>query len=419
MELINNLDKTDYDNFVKHHQKSHFLQSYPWGEFEKEYDNWLPHYLGIKDNDTLVGATLLLEKKLLFGYKFFYAPRGYIIDFNNNTLLEETSRLLKNYAKNNKAIFIKINPDIKLENLDIEGNILPGVNNFPLIDKLKKLGYKHLGFYKNFDRSEPRYTFRLDLTKGLEYITNNFHPTTKKIIKRGNPYQLELTKNNSEDIESFYITMLETSKREGVLYHDIEYYRHFYQELHKENMSDLYVVKANIPKIKEIELAKIIELTAEKDKLVTKNDLKNQNKKQELINQIQKIEKELKLLSEIKEDKLVLSSILTAKYGNKVWTVHGGNHSLLRELNANYYIYYEIIKDAITEGYQLIDFFGTTGDPNINNPVYGIHLFKKRLGGEYTEFIGEFDFIINKPLYFIFITLIPIYRKIKRTFIKK
>ena len=53
-------------------------------------------------------------------------------------------------------------------------------------------------------------------------------------------------------------------------------------------------------------------------------------------------------------------------------------------------------------------------NPDKNNPIYGIHSFKKRLGGEYTEFIGEFDLITNKFMYFMFKTLIPIYRKIKR-----
>jgi len=111
----------------------------------------------------------------------------------------------------------------------------------------------------------------------------------------------------------------------------------------------------------------------------------------------------------------VLSSILTTKYGDTVWTVHGGNSTYLREMNANYFIYFEIIKDALKEGYKYVDFFGTTGDnSNTNNSVYGIHLFKKRLGGEYIEYIGEFDLIINKFMYRSFKTLIPIYRKIQR-----
>ena len=145
-----------------------------------------------------------------------------------------------------------------------------------------------------------------------------------------------------------------------------------------------------------------------------KDSEKNANKKQELINQLTKAKKEYETISPIKEKKLTLSAILTAKYGNKVWTLHGGNNTLLRELNANYYIYYEIIKDAKKEGYEIIDFFGTTGDPVKENPVYGIHLFKKRLGGEYIEFIGELDLVINKPIYYLYKTLVPIRYKLQK-----
>jgi peptidoglycan pentaglycine glycine transferase (the first glycine) len=77
-------------------------------------------------------------------------------------------------------------------------------------------------------------------------------------------------------------------------------------------------------------------------------------------------------------------------------------------------LYYQIIKDAYDNHYEIIDFFGTSGEanPDKSNPIYGIHNFKKRLGGEYTEFIGEFDFILNKPLYYAYKILLPIYRKI-------
>ena len=45
-------------------------------------------------------------------------------------------------------------------------------------------------------------------------------------------------------------------------------------------------------------------------------------------------------------------------------------------------------------GYEKIDFFGTAFNPTPDDPEYGIFLFKSRLGGEYTEFIGEFDYIL-------------------------
>lgn len=421
MKLIENQDSKKYEQFVFNHSKSHFLQSYIWGQFEKENANRIPHYLTLEDeNGNIEAAALLLEKKLPLGYCYFYAPRGYIIDYQNKELLEVFTKELNQYGKKKKAIFIKIDPDIPLQKLDVEGNVMEKENNnFQLVEFLKSIHYTHLGFNKNFEHSQPRYTFRLDLTQDIESLQNHFHPTTKKILKKGNPYEFILEKNEDAKIEDFYLTMMETAKREGVLYHDISYYKNFYETLHKENMSDLYVVKANIPRIREIYQEKITILKENIKKLEQKEDNKNKNKKQEFINQLEKAEKEKRELDNIKEETLILSSILTVKYHDKVWTVHGGNHSLLRELNANYYIYYQIILDAKIEGYQTIDFFGTTGDPKKENPIYGIHLFKKRLGGEYTEFIGEFDFVIRKSFYFFFTKLIPIYRKVKRNLLQR
>ena len=421
MRLVTEIDEQKYEDFVKNHPKSHFLQSYTWGQFEAKVMDRTPYYVGLVDEqDHLVAATLLLQKKLPLGYCYFYAPRGYVIDFKNNTLLTEFTKELKKFAKKKKALFIKIDPDIKLHTLDPDGKVLDEEeNNYEVVENLKKLGYRHFGYNKNFENSEPRYTFRLDLTPSIEEINEHFHPTTKKIIKRGNPFHLKLEKNEKAKIEDFYLTMMETAKREQVLYHDQNYYEAFYQTLHEKNESDLYVVSIDIEELKKEEQEKIRELKEKIASFEGKDDTKNQNKKQELVNQLTKKEKSFQEIEKIQEKELVLSSILTAKYGNKVWTVHGGNHSLLRELNANYFIYYEIIKAAKEEGYQLIDFFGTTGDPKEDNPIYGIHLFKKRLGGEYTEFIGEFDLVTNRFMYFIFQKLIPFYRNRKRKENKK
>ena len=169
-----------------------------------------------------------------------------------------------------------------------------------------------------------------------------------------------------------------------------EYFFEFYKILHKNDESDIYIVYLNKKKTKKIIENKINELNQSKEKLKTENKIK------ELDNQIIKYEKLLKEINELKKDIYPLSSIITAKYNDKVWTIHGGNSSKLRELNSNYLIYYEIIKDAVKEKYKIIDFFGTSFNPIPTDPEYGIYLFKKRLGGEYTEFIGEFDLVIKK-----------------------
>jgi Uncharacterized protein involved in methicillin resistance len=424
MNFTSNIDKKTYDSFVKKHRtKSHFLQSYEWGSFSEEEKNLKPYYVGLtNDKDKLVATALLLQKKLPFGYSYFYSPRGYVLDFSDKNLVKIFTEEILKFAKKHKAIFIKIDPDIILQNLNDDGSPTKETNNYDLIDYLKKIGYLHKGFNKNFEGSQPRYTFRLDLTQDDDSLINNFHLTTKKILKKGNINDLIILKNENAKIEDFYLTMLETEKRENILNHDIKYYRNYYEYLHSNNMSDLYVIKANIEKLKSDYQEKIKNLEKEFDELNNTDKYKNEEKRinlqKEVSNKLNKINKEFEDIKNIKDKELVLAGIITTKYNDKVWTIHGGTNSLLPSLNANYLIYYEIIKDAKKEGFKTIDFFGTTGDPKENNPIYGIHSFKKRLGGTYTEFIGEFDLVTNKFIYFIFTKLIPAYRNIKRKLLK-
>lgn len=405
-ELVE-LKKDEYENFVKNNKyKSHFLQSYAWGQFCKKEKKMIPYYIGLKNNKKIVATALLLQKKLPLGYSYFYSPRGYVLDYNDKETLSNFTSKLKEFVKKKKGIYIKIDPDIKLQNLTIDGEVIKGDNNFELVNFLKKIGYKHLGFNKAFEHNQPRYTFRLELKESIEDVKNGFHNTTKKVINKGNMYNLEVKKNDLKYIDDFYETMIETAERENLALYSKEYFTEFYRMLHESNESDIYIVYLNKEETKKVINNKINELNEQKEKLKTENKIK------EIDNQIVKQEKLLNEVDSIDKEKFPLSSIITAKYGDKVWTIHGGNSSKLRELNSNYLIYYEIIKDAVNDKYKVIDFFGTSYNPVTTDPEYGIYLFKKRLGGEYTEFIGEFDLIINRKMYFLFNKLLPIYRKI-------
>ena len=52
MKFVTNIEEKEYEKFVSHNKKSHFMQSYYWGEVMK-YKNFIPHYVGIKENDIL------------------------------------------------------------------------------------------------------------------------------------------------------------------------------------------------------------------------------------------------------------------------------------------------------------------------------------------------------------------------------
>ena len=114
MKLIENLSKEQYESFCKEHiNQSHFLHSYVWGQFQKQERNVQPYYIGYEDEaKKLVAVALLLKRPLMLGYTYFYSPRGYIIDYQNEELLESFTKDLQEFAKRKKALFIKIDPDI-------------------------------------------------------------------------------------------------------------------------------------------------------------------------------------------------------------------------------------------------------------------------------------------------------------------
>ncbi len=417
MKFITDIDINEYEDFVLNSNKSHFMQSHYFGEIMK-YKNFTPYYVGLKENDKLVATALLLKKKLLGNYCYFYCPRGYIIDYSNYKLLNTFTNYIKKFAKKNKALFVKIDPDVKLHDLDQDGNVL-GNSHEKLVDYLKMLGYKHKGFNTEFVNEQPRFTFRLDINKSLDDIYKNIHPTTRKILNKGNQYHLNMYKGSIEDIPKFYETMKDTAVREHLYLTPMEYYKNFYAILNKQNMSDLYIVEVDIHDLiityeKNLEYLELELKNLDDPKY--KNKEKQENIKKDLINKIDKTKKEIDFIHTIEKEHIILSSIITVKYGDKVWTIHGGNSNILRELNSNYLLYYQIIKDAHEEGYKIVDFFGTSGiaNPDKSNPIFGIHSFKKRFGGEYTEFIGEFDLVIHKLMYFAYKKLLPVYRKMKK-----
>ena len=70
MEKLIDLTYEEYDGFVNTHKKSHFLQSYEWGEFCKDVKGQVPHYIGLKKKGKVVAACLVLAKKTPFKYYY-------------------------------------------------------------------------------------------------------------------------------------------------------------------------------------------------------------------------------------------------------------------------------------------------------------------------------------------------------------
>ena len=253
MKLIE-LEEKNFDHYVKSHpEKSHFLQSATWGKFSHKVRNLKPFYLGlIDDNKNIVGATLLLRKSLPLGLCYFYAPRGFVIDFKDENLLKNMTKEIVAFSKKKRAIFVKIDPDIiyRKENY-LEEEIKLDYDSKKIIETLKQAGFRHLGFTKNFETTQPRYTFRIDLNQSMEEIENHFSKTTKQRINKSLKLGTEVVIGNEADIHEFYHLMMLTEARKDFISHNETYYQTLYKIFNEENKATLFLGKVNLNKVIE------------------------------------------------------------------------------------------------------------------------------------------------------------------------
>ena len=410
------LERKEYEQFVKPNPyKSHFLQSYDWGELVKERRGLTPYYLGLYNDDKLVGATLLLKKSLPLGLCYLYAPRGYVINFNDKEILDKFTEEIVKFAKRKKAIYVKIDPDIVWKKEDYKGEVTElESKDKKIYNELLRLGYKHMGFTKNFETMQPRYTFRIDLTKSMEELEEHFSKTTKQRIAKSLKLMTKVVIGTEDDIPTFYHLMMLTESRKDFVSYDMDYYKTLYKLFNEDNKATLFLGKVNLEESLEVLNSDLEDVNKKMQELPKENMSKSaKNKLKELTRQKESLEKEVeKYNNYLKEygSEVTLSAHMIIEYGDKAWVLYAGNHNILTETYVNYHTYYEHLKFCKERGLKIYDQFGTIGDLSKNNPRLGLHEFKKKFGGDYVEFMGEFDYVVKPIYYFAFTKLVPIYR---------
>lgn len=428
MLRLKTIDKEEYDNYVRNHQyKSHFLQSLSWGEFAKVKKNLTPHYLGLTTEDNqLVAATLLLEKHLPMNMCYLYAPRGFVIDFNKKELLKTMTKKVVEFAKTRKAIFVKIDPDIIRKSYDYQ-NEEQKLNYDPevIFDNIKKAGFKHLGFTKNFETSQPRYSFRINLEQSMEDIENHLSKTTKQRIAKSEKLETEVVIGTKNDIKEFYHLMTLTESRKDFISYNEDYYETLYEIFNgnKNSKATLFIGKINFNKtIKSLE--KNLKRIVDQISILPIDNLSKsaKTKLEELRKQKENTQSEINKYKDYAKqygNEITLSAHMIIEYGDKAWVLYAGNHNILSETYVNYHTYYEHLRYCKSRGLRIYDQFGTIGDLREDNPLFGLHEFKRKFGGDYVEFLGEWDYVINPVMYFVFTKLVPIYRNIIKKRSKK
>lgn len=399
MKFIKNLNEKEYQTFWEKTPNNHFMQSYEWGQACQKNRDQIPCYVGLKDdNDNLVAAALLLKKKTPLNMCYFYAPRGFTMNFKDKKILKEFTNELKKYLKEENAIYLKLDPPIMYQEVDTEGNIIKdGINNYDIYNNFIDLGYKHKGFNKLYEGNQPRYTFRTYYNKynSFDEVEKTFSKSFSKPLKRSYNYDIEVYQSN--EVKTFHELIKLISNKDGFNEYSFNYYNNVYEELSKKGYIKVYNVKINPSKLIE-KFTKELET----------------EKKEERKIKIQKDIDYFKEVAKTHESEYTCASLICTYSKTGAWSLYIGNDEVATYTGTVNRLYYEFMKDAYEDEYEYADLFGVVGDPQTKyKNLAGIFEYKRKIGGELIEFIGEFD-LINKPFWYkVLPTLLKIYRKLK------
>lgn len=96
---------------------------------------------------------------------------------------------------------------------------------------------------------------------------------------------------------------------------------------------------------------------------------------------------------------IYLSGALLMFAGNKSYYLYGASSNEYRDFLPNHHMQFAMMQYAREHGATTYDFGGTDNDPDKDSDHYGLWTFKKVWGTYLSEKIGEFDYVLNKPLY--------------------
>jgi len=405
MEFVE-LNEVEFDKFSRSFKDNCYLQSTAVAELRKR-NGWDVKYLGVKDKNRIVAATILFSKKRRFK-KEFYAIRGPLVDFDNDKLLTFFINNLKKYVKENDGYMLRIDPYVECISRDRDANITDNFDNRSFKDNLKKLGFKEVDAKEMTDTIQAKFMYVIDNCNDLDEVMKDMDSKTRQMIRKNEKMGIVTRKGTIEDIPLFVDIMNHTSERRHFNDRGEKFYQDMYECLDKDNMIslvfaelDINIAKDNINKEKrEIEKARIDrEENRKLGKCNEKKALAKEKEENATLERLEKKEAELNNMREKYGNRITLGGILYILYENEVASLFGGSYDTFKEYQPFYTIHYEMIKYACENNYKRYNFYAINNHLDQNDSQYGIYQFKRGFGGHVVEFLGEFILPVDKILY--------------------
>ncbi len=409
---IKELTNNEFNEFALKFPSYSIYQTSEYGEVmnNQGYSTLL---LGmIDESENVVAASLILIEKTAM-FKYAYAPKGILIDYSNKFLLEEFTKLIKEYLNKKKIMAIKINPMIVKSSTDYNTNKEYDNNLFEdQMSFLKKLGYYHLGFNNLFEAFKPRFEAIIDISKPINTIFENVSDDLKDKIKFADNVGIRVIKGKDDEIDYLYEQVKNRYPRNKKYFEDVLTY------FKERDLVDYYYTKLDTNEFlryTQMKYQNQMEICNDINNTLFQNIGKDNDeiisRKIEAENKLNELKNELvyatNLLKE-NPDGIVTSTCLITKYRDEVYLFMDGYNRDFKELFPKHIMIWKLIELYNEKGYKRFNLGGTT-NPKINNEKYNhLNEFKLSFNARSIEYIGDLELITNNTYYTLYRNSKPI-----------
>jgi peptidoglycan pentaglycine glycine transferase (the first glycine) len=212
---------SDWNQFLSAHPNAHLLQTGEWGELKSSF-GWKP----VRILSGEVGAQLLF-RKLPLGFTIGYIPK-LANSFQQSALSQEFWREVDSVCKKNRAIFLKLEPDL-WNDQRLNTLALSAVKGWNVTLRASP------------HNIQPPHTIIVDIKGSEDELLARMKQKTRYNIRLAE--KKGVTVRAWDDIESFHKMMLLTGERDGFGVHSREYYQRAYELLHPKQMGQLLLAE--------------------------------------------------------------------------------------------------------------------------------------------------------------------------------
>ena len=402
MKIIT-LSPQEFDKFASTHRYRNYYQTSAYGNTMVS-NGFKIHYLGITDNlNHLIGATLIIYKEIFMNQKIAYAPRGILFDYSNSVSVQELANKLKQVLGKQGFLLLRMDPYIPATIRNKRGlvkNMNNGINI--IMSNLKHAGFKYKGQNQFFENEKGRYeAVTLLVDRDIKGIYRSFSKNTRHKINKASASGIMIVNDKNKNIDFLYNFIKEKTNKSKKYYEDLVKNFNIKANVYYAVLdTNTFVISSKKVYEHELEKNEYLSKKIQEHGITTKTTVKKNilNSKMESDRLLNVYKNQLVLATKLLQDypnNLILGGALTIEYDNAIYLIVDGYDKKYKNLCCNYLIRWYIINEGVKKQYKYFNMNCISGEFRKKNPYSGLNENKIGFDGIPTEYIGEFDLILN------------------------